>query len=622
MSSPSPAQAGAVMVKMFTIAVDGIDPTSIFLTIVEDVAKAICSGIVNLIKENQEFANPPSGVQYNSDIYVFYQSGTNLYYGLWNGSTWTTGNQVPGVTTSCGPGAVVFNNTIYVFYQGASNNGQLWYVTFNETTGWSSSSQVPTAAMSYSPSAAVLNNTLYVFYQGSGNNQKLYYATSSDGSSWSNQNTQIPSPNMSCSPAATTYNNELYVFFQGENDCSELWYVTSSDGSSWTENVQITTSNVSLVGSPSAVVYNGQICVIYTNKGYGNSLWYTAYNGSWSVGIGLAPLGLSVSPSTAVFTPPGGSPQLYYMCQGIENTGVLWCNVFNGTNWIATSPVSDSVVMSQSPGTVVFNNTLYCFYQGQGENGELWYNTSTDGSTWSSGSQVPGVSLTDSPAPVVFNGTLYVFYQGGGNADYLYYITLNGSTWSSPQRSPCDACMWNSPSPVVFNNKLYIFFMGSSNNSVIWYLTYDGTNWKGCTSISGSNTSDSPSAVVFNGQIYLFYLGSNNTGYIDLQIYNGTTSTWSLGNIDTPADVVTAPMSNSPSAVVFQDTLYMLYQAQNLDQWSTGGNGLLAYFTCNSAGQWNYVAPPNPTSPQSPAGVVVSLTQDEWDALKSALGDL
>src|SRR5262245_54658924 len=168
MSSPSAASAGSVMVKLFTFAVNGGDPMSIFLTVVEDVAKAICSGIVNLIKENQEFANPPSGVQFGSDIYVFYQSSNQIYYGLWNGSTWTTGNSVPGVTTSCGPGAVVYNNTIYVFYQGANNNGQLWYVTSSDGTTWSAPVQVPVAGLTDSPAAAEFNGQLYVFYQGEG----------------------------------------------------------------------------------------------------------------------------------------------------------------------------------------------------------------------------------------------------------------------------------------------------------------------------------------------------------------------------------------------------------------------------------------------------------------------
>jgi hypothetical protein len=646
----STTQAASVMTKLFTVAVNGLDPTSICLTIIEDVAKAICSGIVNAIKEQNEFANPPSGVQFGNDIYIFYESGNNIYYGLWqytppssgsgNGTgTWTTGIQISGVSTGTGPGAVVFNNTIYVFYQGLNSNndndGTLWYVTYNGTSWSSSATQVPAAAMSYSPSAAVFDNDLYVFYQGSGNDHKLYYTTYSNGA-WSNSSTQNSSANMCNSPAATVYNGELYVFFQGVNngttDNNELWYVTY-DGSNWANNVQVSESYVSLVGSPSAVVYNGQLCVIYVNSGYSNSIWYTPYNGSWSAGIALAPLGLSFSPSTAVFTPSGQtSPLLFYMCQGMYNDGSLWCNVYNGANWIATYPVEGSNTLSQAPGQVVFNNTLYCFYQGYASgsggntgNGQLWYVTSTDGSTWSDPTQVSGGFVTNSPAPVVFNSKLYVFYQYGGQGDYLYYSSSsNGTDWDGPVRvGPCVADMWNSPAPVVFNNTLYVFFMGSSNNSVIWYATMNTSgDWcSSCTSVSGANTCDSPSAVVYGNNIYLFYNADDNDGALLYQTYDG--SSWNNCGILNDVGEQAKMMSNSPSAAVLGSTIYVFYQAENEDQWGGGGNGQVGYFYSSSPspGAWNQTAPQIPTSPQSPAGIVASLNQDEWNAICAAIPD-
>jgi len=59
-------------------------------------------------------------------------------------------------------------STLYVFHQGGSNDGQLWYFSFDGTT-WHNDTQVKNLGMSNSPSAADYNGTIYVFHQGQSN---------------------------------------------------------------------------------------------------------------------------------------------------------------------------------------------------------------------------------------------------------------------------------------------------------------------------------------------------------------------------------------------------------------------------------------------------------------------
>jgi hypothetical protein len=73
-----------------------------------------------------------------------------------------------------------------------------------------------------------------------------------------------------------------------------------------------------------------------------------------------------------------------------------------------------------------------------------------------------------------------------------------------------------SPATVVFNNKLYVFHGGYGENGQLWYTVADGTSWSQDNQIlatryypdyAGNNgpMSLSPSAVVWNNVIYVFF---------------------------------------------------------------------------------------------------------------------
>jgi hypothetical protein len=107
---------------------------------------------------------------------------------------------------------------LYVFHQGSGNDQQLWYSVFDGTS-WRGETQVPNLGMSESPSAVAWKGGISVFHQGSDNDGQLWYAYSGDGYNWgtTQTDTQVPVPNlqMSGSPSVVEYNGLLYVFFQG-----------------------------------------------------------------------------------------------------------------------------------------------------------------------------------------------------------------------------------------------------------------------------------------------------------------------------------------------------------------------------------------------------------------------
>ncbi|KIG13997.1 hypothetical protein DB30_07334 [Enhygromyxa salina] len=619
-----PEAAANLEVKMFTIAVDSFDPVALVFSLVKDVVGAVFSRLVDVIRANQKYANPPSAVQLptTGNFFVFYQNGSTgqLMYGRWDGSTWTDGNVIPDVTMSAGPGAVVFNNTIYVFFQGAENNGTLWYITSTDGSSWSAARQVPGASLNDSPSAAVLNGSLHVFYR---QGKDLHQCSSTDGDSWSGISAIILGTiALSCSPSATVFESNLRVFYQGCSGSApngKIYYVKSTDGSNWGSSDTQVSGQPGIVGTPSAVCYNDSVYLLYMLLD--GTLWYTkSSNGSsWLSGIQAAPLQLTDSPAPIVFTPPGGKSQIYYLAQGVAESGVLWCNTYNGSQWTSMAPAAHSSVMSRSPGPVVYNGRLYAFYKGA-DNESLYYSESSDGVEWSGSIQVPDAGLRDTPNAIAYQGNLYVFYRGGSNG--LWYSRYDGSSWSQSLGGTGQS-LSTAPSSVVFNNKIYLFHNSNSAGSTdMYWSTFDGKNWTKNVTVPGVYMQESPSAVVFNGKIYVFYQ-SSDPGALFYKTFDGNSS-WSetlfpncLPNNNPYAAQLAS--NGSPGAVVYNGKIHVFYQASDATYTWQGGNGLLGYFSSSDGQHWSWSKPQVPASSQSPTGVVVALAQDEWDAVSTAL---
>lgn len=556
--------------------------------------------------EGLELANAitdaPSAVNYNNVSYVFTQSGGILQYSTCSGSGWSASTTLvqsglcltdtpepTKFTPEFGPSAVVFNDLLYVFYQGTplgSTTTGLYYSVFNGTT-WSDAIQVDNVGISCSPCAVVFNYQLYVFYQGAGNNGQLWYSVF-NGASWA-ADKQVAGVGMSVSPAAAVYNGELYVLYQGSGNDGQLWYSTYNGNWSGSNN---TNSSGGISAEPCAIVYDGELLVLHQGSGNSRNIYVNAFNGSsWVGDTQMAPIRLSNSPAPVIF-----NDELYCFWQGPGSNGQLQYSGSDGSSWMPATTLSGAQ-MSCSPSATEFNNQLYCMYQGSGQSGYLYQSVGTVQSTWSSPSAASPISLSASPCVVAVSDTLlYSFFQQEGQL--CYTTCTNSNAWTSPYLVGWGSSatqlntigLMYTPSAVMFtpsgatSAQLYIFYQSADNTvpGQLWYVIFD-TATGTCSSptqVADVSLSYSPSAVVFNNQLYVFYQGGaggqgNNGLYYDCL---STAGTWS-GSQQVPG----VGIAYSPAPVVYNKQLYVFHQGEGDGQ----PDNDLFYNCLSSAGTWS-----------------------------------
>lgn len=343
----------------------------------------------------------PGAVVYGDQLVVFMQGPGQtgqLWFTLWTGNAagWMAlVNDNTSAVMTFSPGAASFTPSgsstpqLFALYQGPGQGGQLYYSMYNGST-WSQDQLVPTgkststAIMSCTPSAVEFNSQLYVFYQGGGTCGQLWYNASSDGSSWADQLELIPeglssgNATLSGSPSAVVYNGQLWVFYQDGYEWQQIWYNASTDGSDWNSNPQYLvpyeSGNPMLkTQSPSAVAYNGQLYVFWANDD--SQLCYNVFDGtdpsdtgSWS-DPQIVPITTSYyadmqqSPSAVVYTPPGATdPLLYVFYQGgtpvtkgefLSGAGQLWWTSYDGSSWTPNTQVGNYQVAGAPAGAAL-----------------------------------------------------------------------------------------------------------------------------------------------------------------------------------------------------------------------------------------------------------------------------
>ena len=133
-------------------------------------------------------SNTPAAVEFNSNLYAFYQRNQTFYYKVYDGEVWTSEAQVPETGgVNAGVAAAAYNGRIYPFY---SNPGkaELMYKTYDGAS-FGTETKAPVAYLNHdTPGATVLGNTLYVFCRGPGPNEpgdhhRFWYAAY-DGNLW------------------------------------------------------------------------------------------------------------------------------------------------------------------------------------------------------------------------------------------------------------------------------------------------------------------------------------------------------------------------------------------------------------------------------------------------------
>lgn len=124
------------------------------------------------------------------------------------------------------------------------------------------------------------------------------------------------------------------------------------------------------------------------------------------------------------------------------------------------------------------------------------------------------------------------------------------------------------------------------NSDQIYYSAYaESGGWRQGT-VTGSITA-SPSAVVFNNKLFLFHQGAGSSGEVWYNVFNGTG--WEGDK------QISAGMTASPSVAVFNNILYLFFQ---------GNNGKLLYMLYNGSNWAGYYEVPNTSLSGSPSAVV------------------
>jgi hypothetical protein len=264
--------------------------------------------------------------------------------------------------------------------------------------------------------------------------------------------------------------------------------------------------------------------------------------------------------------------QLFHQGQGqlSGGDGWLWMNSATGVSgalyWTGDAKMPNTG-LSAEPSAVVFKDKVYVFHQGQSDSGWLWMNV-FDGKNWAGDAPVHNTGIGNSPSAVVFRDKLYVFHRGQFEDVWLYVNVFDGTNWAG------DAVVYNTgmeggPSAVVFHDKIYVFHQGRQTQTSfapgwLYVNVFDGTNWSGDAQVPNTGLSQSPSAVVFNDKLYVFHQGQGQTPASKWLWWNNAVMVRDVLVWAGDAQVPNTGMFGNPSAVTFDGKLYVFHQGQGI----------------------------------------------------------
>ncbi|MHB9147286.1 MAG: Tc toxin subunit A-related protein [Candidatus Amoebophilus sp.] len=286
--------------------------------------------------------------------------------------------------------------------------------------------------------------------------------------------------------------------------------------------------------------------------------------------------GITYAPSAVVY-----QDRLYCFHQGSTTSSTtLWYSVLENGTWQLDNPVNiNKSGMSEGPSAVEFQGKLYCFYYG-GDNKSLWYSVLENG-TWQPSLKIKEVSLfppsltaPTSPCAVVYQKALYCFY-----IDYIdekfkaFYCVLqkDGTTWiTNLIRNDIEVVM--SSTVVEIQRKLYYFYGSVSGDKIKWWYTvFEDDTWQvPQQGLEPSNDTDSFGFVECQGKLCCF-VGRNFFNFVPQELQymfleeDGTWSPWSQVIGTNIGDGFSMYMFYNPSAVVYQNKLYIFYASINDD---------------------------------------------------------
>lgn len=302
----------------------------------------------------------------------------------------------------------------------------------------------------------------------------------------------------------------------------------------------------------------------------------------------------------------GGKYTAY--CRGSNERNARF-EIFLGEKKLYFSACDDSVLMQligyqyndrevfgpwihDSPASVVYdkNGALYCFFHGDNSPQSLWW-MSFDGQYWTKEREAltqkqidarakmgqGGLfsadyghhAMNSSPAAVNWKGTIVVFYQGayGGGNDELWGAWMDGTDFKDFWHMG-NSRLTSSPAAVVYRDTLWVLWQGAGNAGTLWCKTLgaaEGAQWTEEFCIrSDSIMSNAPSAIVWNDKLYVFFQGGGQNETLNYMSFDG--NKWSE-----PNRIDGVGMSGSPNAMLTKDNIIRIYHQ------SSGKSGHLWY---------------------------------------------
>lgn len=486
----------------------------------------------------------------------------------------------------------------------------------------------------YPPFSVMFGEQIYMFYVSSGN--EILYCVYDQASGWS-RNGSIPcATGVATTVSAAVFTPfasntpQIYVFYGilGDDGYSNHALVTSTDGITW--SLEDFGEGVSAIGAPSAVVYTPStssgpiLCVFYTGPGGGpvgetqgtyTSYWYlTTSVGYWSTydspiatdsgSCALTPYSLT---SPVVSELPGTTSPLLYVFYPATSDNVqrIAYSTWDGTTWTNCGPISSSQYdYSVTVSAATFPSQSFLNQMSSSQ--DIYLSYEVEGSASAPNTSPPrmmevaslsqfaaGTAATQGGStnlPVTFSatsGTLLPVYipgiqapqawafglaeltaSSGDSTNQIYYDVYGRNGWERHLVSTIEPTC--SPSAVRFKGRAFLF--SNSNANELCYTDYNIQSAQALTLIDGAIASQSPSAVVFNDVLYIFYQGAGANASQLWYTSSTNGSTWSASQ-----QVEGVTLSESPSATIFDGTLYVFYQGAN-------NNGQLWYSTLTTTG--------------------------------------
>jgi 1-phosphatidylinositol phosphodiesterase len=167
------------------------------------------------------------------------------------------------------------------------------------------------------------------------------------------------------------------------------------------------------------------------------------------------------------------------------------------------------------------------------------------------------------------NNCLGMLYKGK-SSDNLRLARLSGR-WTGNEVIKMDGgsepLSNRAPATAWYDGKLYMIFKACDTGYLLW-ASYRYGSWNGneVIRIAGETsvplTSESPSATVYRDRLYVFFKAHGDSGNIHWVTYDRRTKTWS-GNQKIVVPGHGEPQtSHTPAAVVYNDRLYVIFKAR------------------------------------------------------------